>query len=352
MDMAAEIAAVRVDIDAAISRVLDSGVLVGGVEVTAFEREVADACGAAFAIGTGSGTDALHAIFMALGIGPGDEVVSTPFTFFATVGSAARLGARIVFADVDEATLTLDPHAALAACGDRTRAIVPVHLFGHPAVIPVAPCPVIEDAAQSIGTTPLQGAAAALSFFPTKNLGALGDAGAVLTNDATLCDRIALVRAHGARPKYHHTTVGGNFRLDAIQAAVLRAKLPHLERWSAARRSLANHYRALFASATIPSEIRLPPDHATHSYHQFVIRAPRRDALRDYLNANGIETQVYYPTPLHLQPCFVDLGYRAGSFPSSERACAEALALPIHPLLEASAPGLVVETIAAFYRTR
>ena len=349
-DMRAELAAVRSDIDAAIARVLDSGVLIGGDEVTGFERELADTTGAAHAIGVSSGTDALLAIFMALGIGRGDDVITTPLTFFATAGSAARLGARIVFADIDPETLTLDPRAALSACSATTRAIVPVHLFGRLAELPVAPCAIVEDAAQSIGAGPPGGTAAALSFFPTKNLGAIGDAGAVLTGDPALADRIALLRTHGARPKYHHVAVGANLRLDAIQAAVLRAKLPHLARWTAARRSHASHYRELFAAAQVPAELRLPRHVAHHVYHQFVIRTPRREALRTHLRQAGIDTVVYYPSPLHLQPCFADLGYRPGAFPHAERACAELLALPIHPALPADAPSYVVEQIAAFYR--
>jgi len=348
-DMAAELAQVRGEVDRAIARVLDSGVFIGGPEVAAFERELAAATGARHAIGTSSGSDALHAIFLALGVTRGDEVITTPLTFFATAGGAARLGARIVFADVDDESLTLDPRAALAACSDRTRAIVPVHLFGHPAVIPAAPCAVVEDAAQSLGAAPVRGRAAAVSFFPTKNLGALGDAGAVLTDDPVLADTIALLRTHGARPKYHHVAVGGNFRLDPLQAAVLRAKLPRLAAWIAARRRHAERYRALFAAARVPSELRLPPAHGAHVYHQFVIRAPRRDALRAALTAVGIGTEIYYPEPLHLQPCFAALGYRPGAFPSAERACQEALALPIHPQLAAEAQAVVVDEIAAFY---
>ncbi len=348
-DMAAELAPVRDDALRAIARVLDSGVLVGGPEVAAFERELAAAVGVAHAIGTSSGTDALHAIFMALGVGPGDEIVTTPLTFFATAGSAARLGARVVFADVDDDALALDPGLAAAACGPRTRAVVPVHLFGRPAPLPDVACPVVEDAAQAIGTGPPAGAAAALSFFPTKNLGALGDAGAVLTNDPALADRIALLRAHGARPKYEHHAIGGNFRLDAIQAAVLRAKLPRLAGATAARRAHAAAYRARFAAARVPPELRLPPPHPAHVYHQFVIRAPRRDSLRAHLAAAGVGTEVYYPVPLHLQPCFADLGYRRGSLPVAERAVAEVLALPIHPALPPAALDHVVDQIVAFY---
>ncbi len=354
-DMAAELAPVRADLERAIARVLDAGVFIGGPEVAAFERELAAATGARHAIGTSSGTDALHAIFLALGVGPGDEVVTTPLTFFATAGSAARLGARIVFADVDDDALTLDPRLAAAASGSRTRAVVPVHLFGRPAELPDVACPIVEDAAQAIGIGPPAGAAAALSFFPTKNLGALGDAGAVLTGDGALADRIALLRSHGARPKYQHPAlggaIGGNFRLDALQAAVLRARLPRLAELVAARRAHADAYRARFAAAAgIPPELRLPPPHPAHVYHQFVIRAPRRDELRAHLAAAGVGTEVYYPAPLHLQPCFAELGYRRGSLPAAERAVGEVLALPIHPALPAAAPGYVVDQIAAFYR--
>lgn len=349
-DMAAELAPIRSEIDAAIGRVLDRGVFVAGPEVEAFERELAAAGSCARAVGCSSGTDALLAILMALEIGPGSEVITTPLTFFATAGAIVRLGARPVFVDVDEATLTLSPLAALTACGPATRAIIPVHLYGHPAVLPRVPFPIVEDAAHSALGTPVRGRAAALSFFPTKNLGALGDGGAILTDDHDLADRLALLRTHGARPKYHHVAVGGNFRLDALQAAVLRAKLPHLATWTASRRAHAVHYRAAFAAAALPDELRLPPEHPLHVYHQFVIRAPRRDQLRQHLGSVGIGTECYYPEPLHLQPCFTTLGYRSGSLPIAERACTELLALPIHPAMAAGAIEYVVEQIATFYR--
>jgi dTDP-4-amino-4,6-dideoxygalactose transaminase len=338
--------------DAEIAEVvatLESGWLSPGPRVPAFEQAFAEYIGVPHAIAVNSCTAALHLALLAAGIGPGDEVVTTPLTFFATAGAAARLGARIVFADVDDGTLTLDPVAALSATGERTRAIVPVHLFGHPARLPAGPCPIVEDAAQSLGGSRTPGATAAVSFFPTKNLGALGDAGAVLTDDAELADRIALLRTQGARPKYHHLAVGGNFRLDPLQAAVLRAKLPHLAGWNAARRRHADRYRALFAAARVPPELRLPAPHEHHVYHQFVIRAPRRDALRAHLAASGVGTEIYYPEPLHLQPCFADLGYRTGAFPIAERACREVLALPIHPMLAPEAQRFVVDQIAAFY---
>ncbi len=347
-DMTAELAPVRAEIDAAIARVLDSGQLVGGPEVSAFERALAKIGGAHHAIGVSSGTDALLVILSALGIGPGDEVVTTPFTFFATASAAARLGARVVFADIDDDTLMLDPDAAAGACTSRTRAVITVNLFGALAAIPTVPCPVIEDAAHSIGAGPVRAVAAAFSFFPTKNLGALGDAGAVVTDDEALADRIALLRTQGARPKYHHIALGGNFRLDALQAAVLHAKLAHLERWTRARRANAQRYRELFTAANVP--VRLPTADPSHVYHQFVIRAPRRDELRAFLTEAGIGTEVYYPQPLHLQPIFADSGYRAGSYRVAERACHSVLALPIQPALLPDAQSYIVDRVAAFYR--
>ncbi|MDQ3363872.1 MAG: DegT/DnrJ/EryC1/StrS family aminotransferase [Myxococcota bacterium] len=344
--MAAEIEPIRAEIDAAIRRVLDAGVLVGGSEIDRFEVALASRLRTRFARAVSSGSDALHVILAALGVGAGHEVVTTPLTFFATAGSAARLGARVVFADVDEETLTLAPDAAVAACTTHTRAIVPVHLFGHPAALPAVSVPVVEDAAQSVGGGSLRGIAAAISFFPTKNLGALGDAGAVITDDSELADRVTLLRSHGARPKYHHHVVGGNYRMDAMQAAVLHDKLAHLTRWTAARRTHAERYRAAFAA--LP-DVRLPADHADHVYHHFVIRVPHRDALQAHLAAAGVETAVYYPAPLHLQPCFADLGYRRGACPHAEQACDEVLALPLHPALAPPAQEFVIEQVARFY---
>jgi dTDP-4-amino-4,6-dideoxygalactose transaminase len=350
VDLGAELRALRVDIDAAIARVLDSARFIAGPELEAFERELAPVGGARFAVGVSSGTDALLAALMALHIGPGDEVVTTPFSFFATVGAIVRLGARPVFADIDERTCNLDPDAVQAAMTARTRAILPVHLYGRPARLPeVRGVAVVEDAAQSLGASPVAGVCQCISFFPTKNVGAIGDAGAVLTSDEAFADRLRLVRTHGARPKYVHDLIGGNFRLDALQAAVLRVKLPHLEAWNRARRANAARYRELFAAARVPAELFLPEDDPAHVYHQFVIRAPRRDALRGFLLESGVETEVYYPVPLHLQRCFAELGYREGAFPVAERAAREVLALPIHPTLSAEAQQYVVERIAAFY---
>jgi dTDP-4-amino-4,6-dideoxygalactose transaminase len=347
--MAAELAPVRAELEAAVARVIASGRFIGGPEVEAFERELAVAVGARRAIGVSSGTDALLVTLMALGIGAGDEVITTPFTFFATAGAIARVGARPVFADVDDESLNLDPLAAEAVAGARTRAMIPVHLFGRPADQPHVAVPTIDDAAQAIGAYPVRGAAATLSFFPTKNLGALGDAGAVLTDDDALAESIAQLRSHGARERYHHERIGGNFRLDAIQAAVLRVKLPHLAAWTAARRAAAARYRARFAAAKLPPELRVPADNPAHVWHHFVIRAPRRDALRAHLAANGVGSEIYYPVPLHLQPAFAHLGYRAGAFPIAERAASEVLALPMYPSLTEDAQRIVVDEVAHFY---
>ena len=350
-DLATEHAALRADLEAAFARVLASGQFVGGPEVEAFERELATVVGCTHAIGVSSGTDALLVSLMALGIGSGDEVVTTPFTFFATAGAIARLGARPVFADVDPHTLNLDPALAAAAVTSRTRAVLPVNLYGSLAAIPDVPIPVIEDAAQSIGAAAPRARAATLSFFPSKNLGALGDAGAVLTSDAQLADRVALLRSHGARPKYNSLVVGGNFRLDALQAALLRVKLPHLAIWTARRRAAAARYRELFAAVAprLAGRVALPAASPEHVYHHFVLRARGRDELRRHLSAAGIATEVYYPSPLHLQPCFTELGHRAGDFPAAEAAAADALAIPIDPAITASAQERVVAEIARHY---
>lgn len=345
-DMRGEVAAIRPELDRAIARVLDHGGFVGGAEVEAFEAALAAATGVARAVGTSSGTDALLAIAMALGWGPGDEIVTTPLSFFATVGAIVRVGARPVFADVD-ASLNTDPQAVAAAIGPRTRAALLVHLFGRPAAWPAIAVPIVEDAAQAVGAAPVRGVAAALSFFPTKNLGGCGDGGAVLTDDPALADRIALLRNHGARPKYHHVAVGGNFRLDALQAAILGAKLPHLPTWTAARRARADRYRA--GLADLP-EVRVPVDDPRHVYHHFVVRADARDRLRAHLAAAGIGTEIYYPSPLHLQPALAELGYRAGACPQAEAACAELLALPIYPSLPLAAVDRVADAVRACYR--
>jgi dTDP-4-amino-4,6-dideoxygalactose transaminase len=349
LDLAAQNHPLRAEVMAALARVVDGGKFILGGEVEQFEAAIARAIGAKHVIGVSSGTDALLVALMALEIGPGHTVVTTPFSFFATAGVIARLGARPVLADIDPATFNLDPAAAAAAVTSTTKAVVPVHLFGRPAATPATSVPVIEDAAQSIGACKLTGLAGCLSFFPSKNLGAFGDAGAVYTDDAAFADRVQLLRVHGGRPKYYHQIIGGNFRIDALQAAVLAVKLPHLAGWTAARRANADRYRALFAEAKVPAELVLPSDAPGHIYNQFTIRAPRRDALRDHLTKAGIGTEIYYPVPFHAQACFADLGYKLGAFPHSERAAAEVLALPIYPELTAAQQAYVVGKVAEFY---
>lgn len=364
LDLKAQLAEYRAEALEAITRIVDSQQFIMGPEVEAFEAELGAYTGLPPAVGVSSGTDALLVALMALGIGPGDEVVTTPFTFFATAGTVARLGARPVFADIDPRTFNVDPAALEAAITPNTRALMPVHLFGQ--ICDLGDLytrtdrpPIIEDAAQAIGAT-LRGQMSGhfgdfstLSFFPSKNLGAFGDAGAVLCRDEELRESLRILRLHGSRPKYWHHVIGGNFRLDALQAAVLRIKLRHLDRWADGRRANADRYDALFAEhglierglITVPW--RLPGAH--HIFNQYVIRTPKRDALEAHLKAEKIGTCVYYPHPLHLQPCFAGLGHAPGDFPESERACAEVLALPIHPELSVDDQVRVVRAIATFF---
>lgn len=354
----------------ACRRVLTSGRYVSGDgagEVAAFEREAVVRFGISHAIGMSSGTDALLALLMAIGLGPGDSIVTTPFSFVATADVVARLGARPVFADVDPETLNLDPEAARAAIRPDTRGLLAVHLFGRPcagsalrALCAARGLTLLEDAAQAAGAVDLDGRpvgaigqAAALSFFPSKNLGALGDAGMVLTNDAALATAVRRLRTHGASRRFYHQALGGNFRLDELQAAVLRVKLPLLSGWNAARNRLAAVYRQHLAGLPL----LLPPDAPGAVWNQFVVRVPgsdgrARDALGKALAGAGIETAVYYPTPLHLQPCFASLGYRPGQFPVAERACQEVLALPLYPELRPEQVARIATRIAAFFGVR
>lgn len=339
-------------VDAA-RRVIASGRYILGPEVEAFEAECAALCGVPHGVGVSSGTDALLAALMALDVGPGDEVVTTPFSFFATAGAIARVGARPVFADIDPVTMNLDPGKAAALVGPRTKAIITVHLFGRAAAMEpllATSLPIIEDGAQAIlardGTgAPIgaRGICATLSFFPSKNLGGFGDAGLVLTRDAAFAARVRLLRGHGAARKYHHERIGGNFRLDELQAALLRVKLPHLSAWTTKRRALARSYLDGLAG----TELGLPPWDPACVWNQFVVRVPdgRRDHVARRLASAGITTAIYYPEPLHLQPCFSALGYRPGSLPEAERACAEALALPLYPELPADSVARVIATV-------
>jgi dTDP-4-amino-4,6-dideoxygalactose transaminase len=349
VDLSSIHASLRTELDAAYGRVMDSGRFIGGEEVSAFETELLAVGGAAHAIGVSSGTDALLAALMALGIGRGDEVVTTPFSFFATAAVVSRLGARPVFAEIDPETFNIDAAAAESAVRAKTRAVIVVDLYGQPAVHPKVDVPIIEDAAQSLGARPVSGALYATSFFPTKNLGGFGDGGAVLTNDEALADQVRVLRNQGARPKYFHSAIGGNFRLDALQAALLRVKLPHLAAWTQARRANAARYRQLFGAGNVPAEVRLPTDSPGHVYNQFVIRAPRRDELRASLSESGIATEIYYPRPFHLQEIYAELGYDEGAFPDAEAAAREVLALPIYPGLSEAQQSHVVDSIAGFY---
>lgn len=352
LDLRAQHAPLASALGAAVQRVLESGHFILGEDVPAFERELAAATGCPHAVGVSSGTDALVAALMALGVGPGDEVVTTPLSFFATVGAIARLGATPVFADVERRSLNLDPEAALTRVSPKTRAVLPVHLFGRACALePLrrAGVAIVEDAAQGIGLGHLgRGTVCAtLSFFPSKNLGAAGDAGAVVCEDAAFADQLRLLRAHGSRPKYVHHVVGGNFRIDTLQAAILRAKLPHLAGWNAARKRNATRYLGALAG----TPLALPEAVAEHVWHHFVVRVPdgKRDALRAHLSTREIESEIYYPTPLHLQPCFQRLGYKPGDLPEAERACAEVLALPVHPELSEAQLEHVIGAVRSFF---
>ena len=365
LDLAAAYAPLRDELLAAIARVCDSQRFILGPEVESLERELTAYLGARDAIGVSSGTDALVMALMALEIGPGDEVITTTYSFFATIGSIVRVGARPVLVDIDPETYNLNPAAVNAAIGARTKAIMPVHLFGQSAELaPILEAAsgrgiaVIEDAAQAVGATyhdrPVGtwGDVGCFSFFPSKNLGAFGDAGLITCGDADLTERLRLLRTHGMAPKYVHHIVGGNFRLDALQAAVLRVKLPHLAGWSAARRENAARYRDLFAGTGLTDVVRLPVEAAgrTHIYNQFVVRVRDRDRLRAHLQSRDIGTEVYYPVPFHLQPCCADLGYGRGAFPAAEAVAADALALPVYGELTEEQQAWVVEGIRSFYR--
>ena len=349
LDLTAQYASIRDEIDDAVAEVVTSQRFVLGPVVEACEDAVARYTGSAHGIGVSSGTDALLVALMAEGIGPGDEVVTTPYSFFATAGVIARVGATPVFADIDPVSLNLDPERVADRITKRTRAIIPVHIFGQMAdMVPIMEIArshglvVIEDAAQAIGAehggrrAGSTGHYGCFSFFPSKNLGCFGDGGMVVTNDAARADRVRALRIHGEGVKYHHPIVGGNFRLDALQAAVIRAKLPHLDGWSDSRRANAALYAQLLEDLAHrePSLLTLPRVVTDrHVFNQYVVRVADRDRVRERLTAAGIGTAVYYPLPLHLQKCFAGLGYRRGDLPESERAADRAIALPIYPEL-------------------
>lgn len=363
LDLKAQYAEIRSEIHEAIDRVCESQYFILGPEVTSLEEAVASYCGAKFAVGVSSGTDALLAALMAVKVGPGDEVITTAYSFFATAGVIARLGARPVFVDIDRRTFNLDSSAVGKAITTRTKAILPVHLFGLCAdMSPITELAerngitVIEDAAQAIGARDRDarqagtiGHMGCFSFFPSKNLGAFGDGGMVVTNDVALVETVRALRVHGSKPKYYHKIIGGNFRLDALQAAILRVKLKYLPAWTERRVQNARHYRNLFSEVGLCSQISVPEETPGHIYNQFVCRFPHRDRLQAFLRENGVETEVYYPLPLHLQDCFSSLGYERSDFPEAESASHEALALPVYPELTEEQQRHVVEQIRNFY---
>lgn len=366
LDLKAQYAPLREEILAAITRVCDSQRFIMGPEIDALEEELSAMLGVRHAVAVSSGTDALLLALMALDIKSGDEVITSPYSFFASAGAIARVGATPVFVDIDLATYNVDAERIGAAITPRTKAILPVHLFGLTAdmdpIVDVASrtgLAVVEDAAQAIGAIHKDRPAGAIgicgcfSFFPSKNLGAFGDAGLFTTNDDALAYRARIMRVHGMEPKYHHSVIGGNFRMDALQAAILRVKAPHLPAWSGARRENAKRYGTLFRDAGLTDHITLPvePPERRHIFNQFVIRTARRDDLRAHLTARDIGTEVYYPVPLHLQECFRSLGHRRGAFPAAERAAAESLALPIYGELTAAQQQIVVGAIAEFLNT-
>jgi dTDP-4-amino-4,6-dideoxygalactose transaminase len=361
LDLKTQHRAIKAEVEAAIAEVLESQHFILGPKVEECEKAIARYCGCSHAVGMSSGSDALLACLMVENIGPGDEVITTPYTFFATVGAIARLGATPVFVDIDPDTYNLDTEQIAARVTNKTRAIIPVHLYGQMAdmdtVMRVAEkhgLVVIEDAAQAIGAKDRRRQAGTIghygcfSFFPSKNLGAAGDGGMVVTNDAQRAEKLRVLRGHGAKPKYHHEMIGGNFRLDAIQAAIVSAKLPHLDNWTNARQQNAKQYDRLLREAEVPVGV---PKVVTerHIFNQYVIRTPKRDELQAYLQKNAVGTEVYYPVPMHLQECFGYLGYTAGAFPQSERAAQETLALPVHPELTEPQARYVVECIRDFF---
>lgn len=366
LNLAGQFASVREELLRELTEVAASGYYVLGPKVTAFEADLARYCGTKHALGLSSGTDALLIAMMALGIGPADEVIVPTFTFFATAGTVARLGARPVFCDIAPQTYNIDVARVERLITPRTKAIIPVHLYGqladmHPLLALAAQhkLPVIEDAAQAIGAKDNRGTMAgavglmgALSFYPTKNLGALGDAGALLTNDDGLFELTQKLRIHGSGHTYYHDIVGGNFRIDALQAALLSRKLQHLEAWTEQRRARAARYTELITAAGLsPGHVQPPREiHGRHVYHQYVLRAQRRDELVAFLKDRKIGAGVYYPLPLHLQKCFAHLGHKAGDFPNAERAAAEVVALPIYPELTDEQQHAVVAALTAFYR--
>ncbi len=372
LDLKAHHEPIRKELLSAIDAVFQSQAFILGPAVERLEEEIAAYCQTGHAVGVASGTDALLISLMAAGISPGDEVITTPYSFIATAGAIVRLGAIPIFVDIDPVSYNIDPEKIAAVVTSKTKAIIPVHLYGQLAdmtpILKIAEAHqlmVIEDAAQAIGAEYHDGRRAGslgdfgcFSFFPSKNLGALGDAGMVVMRDPELAEKVRILRVHGGKPKYVHKIIGGNFRIDAIQAAVIKVKLNYLNGWTRQRQENAKRYIALFKESGLVDKKRLSLPEAVyeakgvshyHIYNQFVIRVPERDRLRDYLREKEIITEVYYPIPFHLQGCFQSLGYKAGDFPEAERAANETLALPIYPELTSEMQKSVVEEIQAFF---
>jgi len=367
LDLSAQHEHIADQIEAAVKAVLSDQKFILGPDVRALEQEIAAYCECEHAIGCASGSDALLLALMALGIGEGDEVITSPFSFFATAGSIVRLGAKPVFMDIDYSTFNIDPNSIEKAVTEKTKAILPVHLFGQCADMDRINASaskwglaVIEDAAQAIGAeyrgkrAGSLGTMGCFSFYPSKNLGGAGDGGMITTNDPELAAKLRSLRTHGAKMKYHHDYVGINSRLDSLQAAILRVKFKYLDQWAQGRRQNADRYRKLFRDVGLVDgggiELPIEAENATHVYNQFVVRARNRDDLQLHLRERGIGTEVYYPLALHLQPCFANLGLVHGAMPVSEKATAEALALPVYPELGAAQQEYIVNRIADFYR--
>ena len=365
LDIPATYPEILKDIEEAVSEVIRSGHFILGPKVGELEEKIADYCGTGFAVGVSSGTDALLISLMACGIGPGDEVITTPFTFFATAGCISRTGGRPVFVDIDPETFNIDPALLKDSITDNTRAIIPVHLYGQcadmEAVSNIAKdsnLTIIEDAAQAIGSefknkrAGLMGDFGCFSFFPSKNLGGFGDGGMVTTRSENNLEKLKTLRVHGSNPKYYHKIVGGNFRLDTLQAAVVLAKLKYLGGWNDKRRENAQRYSKLFEQQGLLDHIQIPREvFPKHTFNQYVIRVEkRRDELKNFLQSKNIATEIYYPLPLHLQECFKDLGYRSGQFPVAEKAAREVLALPVSHEVTPQQQEYVVETIKDFFQ--
>lgn len=363
LDLSNQYQSMKEEILQKLDEIMSSSRFILGENVKQIEKTISKYSNVAHGIGVGNGSDAIHIALQALGIGEGDEVITTAYTFFATGGAIARIGAKPVFIDIDPVTFNINPQKIEAAITEKTKGIIPVHLYGQMAdmdkikeIADQHHLVIVEDAAQAIGAKHKGksagefGAAATYSFFPTKNLGAYGDGGMIVTNDEALADKARVIRVHGSKPKYYHHVLGYNSRLDELQAAILNVKFPHLDEWSESRRIRAAYYtknlnEKLGDSIQIPLEMQ----ENYHVYHQYTLRVPNRDELKSYLKEHGIETMVYYPVPLHLQPVFKDLGYHEGDFPEAERAAKEALSLPMYPELKQEEQDYVIEKIVDFY---